>query len=377
MFMFNKTATLVRRYMNVVDGDGSAGGSGAQDIESRIQAALYPEKAPDGNEHVADDEGAAKDGKTLPKADHQNGEGNVGADDDDEEVEVDEDTDLDDDEEVTLANMLGIDEDKIKYDDKGNVVVTAVINGENHEVTMSELVKSFQLQGHVNNKSVQLENERKEFHATRDQAYSELTTRLKGLNQLTKFAEDQLVAEFKGIDWDALRMTEPGEWAALQQQFTQRLEQINQVKRLAGEEGNRMTQEQQKELETNRSNFLKAEYEKMVTDNPAWVDQNVMAKDFAEIGAFLRDKYGFTDEEVANNLDARLMRMIQDARAFQQGKKVADKKLPKEAPKFIKPGKTGDRPSLQKARAVKAQKDNIRKSGGSVDSIAAAIVDRM
>lgn len=376
MFMFNKTATPVRRYMNVVDGDGSAGGGGAQDIEARIQAALYPEANPEKDiEHVADDEGAGKDGKNLPDPDHPNGKDNV--DDDDDEVEVDDEEDVDGDDEVTLASMLGVDEDKIKYDDKGNVVITTVINGETHDVSMSELVKSFQLQGHVNNKSVQLENERKEFHATRDQAYGELTNRLKGLNQLTKFAEEQLVADFKGIDWDALRATEPGEWAALQQQFTQRLEQINQVKRLAGEEGGRLTQEQQKEADDKRSAFLKAEYDKMITDNPAWVDQNVMAKDFAEIGSFLRDKYGFSDEEVANNLDARLMRLIQDARSYQQGKKVAEKKVPKEAPKFVKPGKTGDRPSLQKARAVKAQKDNIRKSGGSVDSVAAAIVDRM
>ena len=85
------------------------------------------------------------------------------------------------------------------------------------------------------------------------------------------------------------------------------------------------------------------------------------------------------DEEIANNVDARLMRMFKDAMAFRSGaKSIKEKQVPKNVPKFTKPGvASGDRPSLQKAREVKQQKDQIRKSGGSVDSIAAAITNRM
>ena len=107
---------------------------------------------------------------------------------------------------------------------------------------------------------------------------------------------------------------------------------------------------------------MQAELGKMVMDNPHWNDHAVMAKEIGEVGAFLRDTYGFTDEEIANNIDARLMRLFKDAMQFKAGTKTAaEKKVKPNVPKFQKPGTGGaDRPSLQKARAVKAQKDNIR-----------------
>ena len=51
----------------------------------------------------------------------------------------------------------------------------------------------------------------------------------------------------------------------------------------------------------------------MIQDNPAWKDQAVMAKEVGGVGKFLVDKYGFTPEEIANHMDARMMRMVRDA----------------------------------------------------------------
>ena len=235
MFRFSKAATLMMRYMAPAGDDGAA--SGAQDIESRIQAALFHEQQPDdGNADDQDDAVVNGDGKRPPEAD---------------DADAGEDAELDgddaDDGEITVASLLGIDEDKLEYDAEGKVVFNAIIDGQVQKVPMGELVKSYQLQGHVNNKSIALENDRKEFHATRDQAYGELTARLQGLNQLIQLNEQTLLAEYNGIDWDSLRMTEPGEWAALQQQFNQRALQIQQVKDLAGQESQRLTQEQQQQ----------------------------------------------------------------------------------------------------------------------------------
>lgn len=367
MFKFNKAATLMMRYMAPAGDDGAASG-GAQDIESRIQAVMYGSED-NGNAVDTDDAAAEDETKTLPDADD--------ADDAVDDAELDGD-DTDDDGEVTVASLLGIEEDKLEYDAEGKVVFNAVIDGQVQKVPMSELVKSFQLQGHVNNKSIALENERKEFVATKQQASQELLARLESLNKLTDVAEKSLLADFDGIDWDALRVTEPGEWAALQQQFKDRLAYINQIKALGGQEGQRIKAEEAEQQQVQFQARVNEELAKMVQDNPTWSDQAVMAKEFGEIGAFLRDKYGFTDQEVANNLDARLMRLIKDAKQFHSAtSKVKEKIAPKAVPKFVKPGSVGDRPSLQKARAVKQQKEQIRKSGGSVDSVAAALIDRM
>ena len=202
---------------------------------------------------------------------------------------------------------------------------------------------------------------------------------MQGLNQLIQLNEQTLLAEYNGIDWDSLRMTEPGEWAALQQQFNQRALQIQQVKDLAGQESQRLTQEQQQQQQKSLQDRAAGELQKMMADNPTWSDQTVMAKDIGEVGAFLRNQYGFTDQEIADNIDHRLMRMFKDAMAFHAGTKaITDKKVPANVPKFVKPGTGGgDRPSLQKARQVKETKQAIRKSGGSLDSVANALINRM
>lgn len=362
---FNMTATRKIVFMAPAEEGGDLGASGAQDIESRVQSAIYgePEQTEDPNAVV--DEDVVDDS-------------NEDTEDDQSEAGTDKESDDDASGDVTLASALGLDDDKLEYDADGNVVFNAVIDGKSHKVPMSELVKSYQLQGHVNNKSMALESERKEFHSTRDQAYQALSVRLDGLDKLTQAAEKSLLAEFQGIDWNALRVADPGEWAALQQYYQQRNAELQQIKTLAGQERERHSTELSQEQQAQYQQFMQAEVAKMVADNPTWTDQAVMAKDFADVGNFIRSTYGFTDEEIANSMDARVMRLIQDARAYHTGKKaVAEKKIPDNVPKYTKPGTSGDRPSLQKARQIKAQKESIKRSGGSVDSIAAALMNRM
>lgn len=365
MNLFNIPATKCL-FLEEAGSEASSGaGVPAQGIEERIAASLYGNDDAAGNSNVVD-EVVNEDDENLPPEDDTKPKG---TEPEDEAIDGD----------VTLASMLGLGDDQLEYDDQNNVVFNAIIDGEAHKVPVSELVKSYQLQGHVNNKSIALENDRKEFHSTRDQAYGELTTRLQGLNQLIQMNEQALLAEYNGIDWNTLRMTEPGEWAALQQQFNQRSLQIQQVKDLAGQESQRLTQEQQQQQQQALQARVSGELQKMVADNPAWSDQSVMAKDIGEVGAFLRNQYGFTDQEIADNIDHRLMRMFKDAMAFHAGTKaIADKKVPASVPKFVKPGTGGgDRPSLQKARQVKETKQAIRKSGGSLDSVANALINRM
>ena len=365
MNLFNIPATKCL-FLEEAGSEASSGaGAPAQGVEERIAASLFGNDGAAGNSNAVD-KVVNEDDESLPTEDDTKPKG---TEPEDEVIDGD----------VTLASMLGLGDDQLEYDDQNNVVFNAIIDGESHKVPVSELVKSYQLQGHVNNKSIALENDRKELHATRDQAYGELTTRLQGLNQLIQLNEQTLLAEYNGIDWDSLRMTEPGEWAALQQQFNQRALQIQQVKDLAGQESQRLTQEQQQQQQKALQDRAAGELQKMMADNPTWSDQTVMAKDIGEVGAFLRNQYGFTDQEIADNIDHRLMRMFKDAMAFHAGTKaITDKKVPANVPKFVKPGTGGgDRPSLQKARQVKETKQAIRKSGGSLDSVANALINRM
>lgn len=361
-------ATFMRAYQSPeTGGEGTAGG-GALDLESRINAVLS------GNEgEGGEGEGGEGDGE---------GEGDDDLDPDlnkQTKPEPEDDLAAGEDDDQTLAAALGLPEDSLEYDDEGNVVFNAIIDGEATKVSMQDLVKSYQLEGHVNKKSMQLETDRREFETTRDQAYDHLTQKITVANNLIGAVEQQLMGELKGIDWDTLRATDPAEWAATRQYYTERVQWLEQMKAQTGSVQTELTAEQQKAQQDQYNAFMQGEVQKMLIDNPAWKDQAVMAKEVGEIGKFLSTKYGFTAEEIANHMDARMMRMVRDAMQFVSGKDtLKGKKVPDNIPKFRTPGQQNvNRRDTTKARQVKAQKDAIRKSGGSVDSIAASLVDRM
>lgn len=359
-------ATFLNAYQSPADGEGSdLGGSGALDVESRIAAALS------GNEGT-DDDGEGGEGDGDGEDDDLDPNKQTKPEPEDEGAAVEDD-------DQTLAAALGLPEDALEYDEEGNVVFNAVIDGEATKVKMQDLVKSYQLEGHVNKKSMQLESDRREFETTRDQAYDHLTQKITVANNLIGAVEQQLMGELQGIDWDTLRVTNPAEWAATRQYYTERVQWLEQMKAQTGSMQKGLTEEQQKAQQDKYNAFMQGEVQKMIQDNPAWKDQAVMAKEVGEVGKFLVDKYGFTPDEIANHMDARMMRMVRDAMQFANGKDtLKTKKVPDNVPKFRTPGQqNANRRDTTKARQVKAQKEAIRKSGGSVDAIAASLVDRM
>lgn len=362
-------ATFMRAYHSPETGGEGAAGGGALDVESRIAAALS------GNEGGGDNEEGGDQGS------HEEEEDELDPNDltKKSKPESEDDDTAGEDDDQTLASALGLPEDALEYDEEGNVVFNAVIDGEATKVKMQDLVKSYQLEGHVNKKSMQLESDRREFETTRDQAYDHLTQKITVANNLIGAVEQQLMGELKNIDWDTLRATDPAEWAATRQYYTERVQWLEQMKAQTGSAQKGLTEEQQKAQQDKYNAFMQGEVQKMIQDNPAWKDQAVMAKEVGEVGKFLVDKYGFTPDEIANHMDSRMMRMVRDAMQFANGKDTLKaKKVPDNVPKFRTPGQqNANRRDTTKARQVKAQKEAIRKSGGSVDAIAASLVDRM
>lgn len=361
-------ATFMRAYQAPEMGGEGAAGGGALDIESRINAVLSGNEGEDEGDEGGDQGGDQEEEELDP--DNPTKKPQPEPSDDDAAGE---------DDDQTLAAALGLPEDSLEYDENGNVMFNAIIDGTKQQVSVQDLVKSYQLEGHVNKKSMQLETDRREFEGTRDKAYEHLTGRINVANNMIDAIEKQLVQDFQGVDWNTLRQTDPAEWAAARQMLTERMQWIDSLKAQTGQAKSELTAEQQKAQQDQFNSFMQGEVQKMIQDNPTWQDQAVMAKEVGEIGKFLATKYGFTADEIANHMDARMMRMVRDAMQFTGSKDtLKGKKVPDNVPKFRTPGQqNANRRDTTKARQVKAQKDAIRKSGGSVDAIAASLVDRM
>lgn len=339
----------------------------AQDVESRIEAALFGGDEPEVIEGDVVVEGEA----TLPEADDTDPDSDDGSEDLEETMEATE-------EDLSLAEYLGIPDDRLVVGEDGSLMYNAIVDGEEKPVALTDLTKSYQLQGHVNNKSMALEAERKEFKEQQASIAAQLKERVEGMDTMTNFLETELMSEFNGINWDQLRMEAPSEWAALRQEYAEKAQKVMELKNISTQEKQRLMQEQQATNQAAMQEHLRVERERMIQANPTWVDTEVLASDMNVLKDFVKSTYGFNDEDTKLVTDHRLIGLIQDAHKFRAGTVSAESKKAKIVPKFQKSGASRKQQShLVKARGIKAKRAAVKSSNGSIDSVAKLLEDRM
>lgn len=338
-----------------------------QDNADRLEQLLYPEESQDAEPNEDAEEEVTEDAIELPEdgdSDSEDEEGSEGLDD------------IAEGEDLTLADYLGIDDERIVVGDDGVPLFNAIIDGETKQVPLKDLAANFQLQSHVNNKSMALEEQRKEFEGVREQVAQELQQRVQGVTKLGELAENELVSEYNSIDWNTLRTQDPANWTALRQEYAERAQKVQQVKDLAREEGLRLQQETQAKFKEAADEYFSGELRSMIADNPEWADETVRSSAMTEMRSFMT-RYGFTEADAQGVNDHRLIRLIKDAKAYRDGKKTAEtKRVNKKLPKFQKPGGKTNAANLAKARNAKALKAKVKKTG-HVKDVAASIIDRM
>lgn len=346
----------------------TATGEPAQDITSRIEEKLFGSADPKLEQST--DEEDIDDAEELPEDDDSDS-GEDGSED------LNDDTG-DEEEELSLAQHLGLDDDRIDYAEDGTLVFNAIIDGEAKKVPLKDLAASYQLQGHVNNKSMALEQERKEFAEERSSKVAQLDERMDGVDALAKALENDLVGDYNSIDWEKLRIDNPAEWTALRQEFADKASRIQQAQGLVNQERTRVATENEEVFNKANKDYLDTEYDKLLVDNPDWADETKRVAAQAEIKQFLSSEYGFSDKEFALVTDSRLMKLIQDAKSFRIGSKTVAEKKEKIVPKFRKSTNAkANANQLAKARSVKAKKARVKSSNGSTPDIANLILDRM
>ena len=255
-----------------------------QDITDRLEAHMYGEPEGQIEPETTDDDEVSTDvilsQDDLPEDDDSDADEEEGSD-----LELDDIADADD--ELSLAEYLGVDEDRITTDEEGNLAVNSIIDGETKPVPLKELVSSYQMQGHTNNKSIALETERKEFDGIKQAAITQFTEKLQGVDALAKVMEDEIVGEYGKIDWDALRVQNPSEWSALRQEFAEKANRLQGVKSHVAEQRNQAMGFQNEEMQTKMAAHSKEQLEKVIMANPAWSDPVVRKAEQSSIRTFL------------------------------------------------------------------------------------------
>lgn len=287
-----------------------------------------------------DEEGEATPPKSSTESedDESNDESEAGDEDEDEESE-DGETDLElvADGEVTWEGVLGVSEDQLSFDEDGNVSgFRTKVNGEEEIIKAADLIAGYQNNKHVTQKSQALSEATKAFDVQKGQVEQVYASKLETIDTLAKHFEGALIAEYDNVDWDKLRNEDPAEYAAARSDYAVKANQMKSILEAINKDKATHQQETAESANVARQAYLKTQYEKMVENNPAWSDENVLKAAHTEYKSFVQEQYGFGDAEWALVNDSRLIELIKDAKKYHAGAKVAERKRAKPVPKFQK-----------------------------------------
>jgi len=235
--------------------------------------------------------------------------------------------------------------------------------GEDKEVTLDELIKSYQLGTDYTKKSQAVAEERKAVEAERHAVQEAKALRDQYAQQLG-IIEQMLNQPQQAEDLDYLKETDPIGYAVKVAELSQKEKQLAQVRA----QREMISQQQEYDRQQQMRQMIATESEKLVSVLPEFADPSkgeVIRKDIRTYGK----QMGFSDDELANVFDSRAVLTLYKAMQYDklQSAKPGITKKVSEAPKAIKPGVSKPRDSnSEEIRKLKSR----AKSTGSVKDAA-------
>lgn len=239
--------------------------------------------------------------------------------------------------------------------------------GEEREVTLDELIKSYQLGTDYTSKTQALAEQRKAVEAEKS-AVEQAKQLRDQYSQRLELIEKVLSEQNKAEDFESLKETDPIGYAVKVAEQSQNEKRLLAVQA----ERQRLAQQQQSEHQAKLQEIIAAESEKLAQAIPDWNTEKgeEVRRDIRTYAKGL----GYSDQELSAVYDSRAVQTLW--KAAQYDKLVSNKpevtKKVSEAPKMMKPGTA--KISNPDADALKTERNRLRKTGKARD--AATIFER-
>ena len=223
--------------------------------------------------------------------------------------------------------------------------------GEEREVTLDELIKSYQLGTDYTKKSQAVAEERKVVEAERQRIEEARYLRDQYAERL-QVIEQMLNQQPETENLDYLKETDPIGYAVKVAELSQREKQLAQVRA----EQARIAEQQQREQQEQLGQVVQAESRKLAEVIPEYADPQkgeTLRRELREFGL----KAGFSDQELANVYDSRAVLTLYKAMQYDklQSAKPSITKKVNEAPKVMKSGVSQPRDSSDEMKKLKAR----------------------
>ena len=223
--------------------------------------------------------------------------------------------------------------------------------GEEREVTLDELIKSYQLGTDYTKKSQAVAEERKVVEAERQRIEEAKYLRDQYAERL-QVIEQMLNQQPETENLDYLKETDPIGYAVKVAELSQREKQLAQVRA----EQARIVEQQQREQQEQLGQVVQAESRKLAEVIPEYADPQkgeTLRRELREFGV----KAGFSEQELANVYDSRAVLTLWKAMQYDklQSAKPSITKKVNEAPKVMKSGVSQPRDSSDEMKKLKAR----------------------
>lgn len=343
----------------------------AEDISSTLSSARPGESSDEAVDAVAallvgddesedkDDEGEETQSKASIDSDDEESNEESEADDGEEETTLEAVAD----DETTWEGVLGVSEDKLSFDESGNVSgFKTKVNGEEEIVSTEDLIAGYQNNKFNTTKSQAHAEMVKDFEVQKGNLEQVYSSKLASVEAVSKHFEKQMIAEYEHVDWDNLRIEDPAEYAAARHDFATKASELQRIQEAIKIDTDAQSKERNESAIANRQEYLKGQYTKMLENNPEWSDETVRKTAETGFKTFIQDQYGFTDADWGLVNDARLIELVKDAKKYRDGVTVAEKKRATPVPKFQKSRGKGIKPKVSKLEKLTAASKNARGS---------------
>lgn len=222
---------------------------------------------------------------------------------------------------------------------------------EDRDLSLEELAAGYMQSADYTRKTQALATEQKK---AQEQYFSAIQQTAQQARQELAALQQLVIAttapELQQVNWQQLAMEDPARYVQLQA----RQQQLNQVLGYIQQEDGKLKQQQERTQIEQREQAKKHSLEYLSREIPGFNLQKDATKLF-EAGK----KYSFSEEEIGNVIDGRMLHVLHDAAKWRELQAAKPKALQKvtEAPKVVKPA------APQPKRTNQSALDRLKKTG--------------
>ena len=230
------------------------------------------------------------------------------------------------------------------------------LEGTGEAVPLGELKDRLQ---EFSRKQSEIESQREALQAQEAHLRQQYEQALGGTQQLTQQEQDAMLKkaviqrDFDSVDWDAYDEKDPGRSTLLKQKLASQFAAAEAELQQAQAQANQYRQQYQQQL-------LMQNQQQLMQAVPEWQNDEHRSKELPQLRQFLTQH--FRQEELANLVDWRVVKLFRDAMLWQQhqaGQRTAEKQVRSAPQRVMRPG--GSRSKADKEARIKQLRQNARR----------------